>query len=837
MKKIFTLMAFLTLVSFSTVFSQAWVNQGGFPNGTFAANQPGGHAVAVDPDGKIWLGNYYNVTGDTIFNGTKWVATRAIHVYNPDGSEVSFSPILTLTGNGIADSLIGYTNRGMRVNKDGNILVSNGNRLHLLDYKTGQVIARVIPDPVNSLTAAAVDTAGNVYIATVAPGHPIKIYSPDLSISLGQVTDKSVGYSRSFEVSADGNKVYWAGYTNHKVYVYSRPDEYSPYALTDSVLRGFDCESFTWSPDRSLLWASAGSYNDKPNQDVLGGLVTSYTPGTWYAWNPNTNQIVDSINTTWPKPVPDANYRPRALGFSPDYQNAYVAYFGGTMPAFVKFTKTTLTSISVTFRVNMAVQVKKGAFHIGTDNVVVRGSFQVAAGDPGGDWQGSYFTMTKGANDTIYSVTATFPGSEYGKSFEYKFVINSDGWESAPNRPFTLNSANITLPVVFFNNEKVYIPAVKNTVLFQADMSSYLGTGPGKFDPSKDSLVVMGLSNWGGYAVTSVEGNRTLAPSISDPTIYQALLTFRGPVGDSTAWKFKAYPDNHFGNGGGYELGDNRFYHFIADSVNPNVLKPVVPQLIIFAGYLANSVNVLFQVDMRNAVDYHSKATIDPANITFVGLKGGIKPIGNWGGNWVFADTVDAPTYVDTIRTLKILNDQGINGDKVAGDHIWSLLKTMPAGTPAGTFEFKYAMGYPGVETQNSGSSYLDNEMGFGVNHSLMLQDGPTIEILHKFGIQAPVTSVETENSLTPNTFLLSQNYPNPFNPSTTIKYSVPSAQFVTLKVYNLLGQEVATLLNEEQNAGNYIAKFDASSLSSGIYFYTLKAGNFTDTKKMILMK
>lgn len=834
MKKIFTLMAFLTLVSFSTVFSQAWVNQGGWPTSmanTFLST----HSLAVDPDGKIWVGDYYNVPGDSIFNGTKNVATRAIHVYNPDGSEVSFSPIKTITVGGITDSLVGNTNRGMRTAKDGNILASIGYKVYLINYKTGEGIAKVNPWVNLNPTAAAVDTNGNVFLATVLPGHPIYVYSPDLSVQLATVTDASKGYSRSFEVSADGNTVYWAGYSLHKVYVYSRPDEYSQFSLTDSTMFGFDCESFTWSPDRSLLWASAGSYNDKPNQDP--DHVTSYTVGTWYAWDMSAGKIVDSISTTWPNPVPDANYRPRALGFSPDYKTAYAGYFGGSKPCVVKFEKTTLTSISVTFRVNMAVQVKKGAFHIGTDNVVVRGSFQAAAGDPGGDWQGSYFTMTKGANDTIYSVTATFPGSEYGKSFKYKFVINSDGWESASDRPFTLNSANITLPVVFFSNETVYIPVVKNTVLFQADMSSYLGTGPGKFDPSKDSLVVMGLSNWGGYAVTSVEGNRTLAPSISDPTIYQALLTFRGPVGDSTAWKFKAYPDDHFGNGGGYELGDNRFYHFIADSVNPNVLNPVVPQLIIFAGYLANSVNVLFQVDMSNAVDYHSKATIDPAAITFVGLKGGIKPIGNWGGDWVFADTVDAPTYVDTIRTLKILNDQGINGDKVAGDHIWSLLKTMPAGTPAGTFEFKYAMGYPGVETQNNGSTYLDNEMGFGVNHSLMLQDGPTIEILHKFGIQAPVTSVETENSLTPNTFLLSQNYPNPFNPSTTIKYSVPSAQFVTLKVYNLLGQEVATLLNEEQNAGNYIAKFDASSLSSGIYFYTLKAGNFTDTKKMILMK
>ncbi|MBK7630757.1 MAG: T9SS type A sorting domain-containing protein [Ignavibacteriales bacterium] len=83
----------------------------------------------------------------------------------------------------------------------------------------------------------------------------------------------------------------------------------------------------------------------------------------------------------------------------------------------------------------------------------------------------------------------------------------------------------------------------------------------------------------------------------------------------------------------------------------------------------------------------------------------------------------------------------------------------------------------------------------------------------------------------------LGQNYPNPFNPSTTIRFSVPEAGLVTLKVYNLLGEEVATLLNNEQAAGVYEANFDASRLSSGIYFYTLEAKNFTSTKKMVLLK
>ena len=85
--------------------------------------------------------------------------------------------------------------------------------------------------------------------------------------------------------------------------------------------------------------------------------------------------------------------------------------------------------------------------------------------------------------------------------------------------------------------------------------------------------------------------------------------------------------------------------------------------------------------------------------------------------------------------------------------------------------------------------------------------------------------------------FLLEQNYPNPFNPTTTINYSVPEDGIVTLKIYDLLGNEVKYLVDEEQVAGYYQVEFNAEGLSSGIYFYNLTSGNFMDTKKLILLK
>lgn len=103
-----------------------------------------------------------------------------------------------------------------------------------------------------------------------------------------------------------------------------------------------------------------------------------------------------------------------------------------------------------------------------------------------------------------------------------------------------------------------------------------------------------------------------------------------------------------------------------------------------------------------------------------------------------------------------------------------------------------------------------------------------------KFGA---VTSVKETQSALPTAYSLGQNYPNPFNPSTLISYSIPQNSFVTLKVYDVIGKEVATLVNQSQSAGKYEVRFDASNLSNGVYMYSIKTDNFTSTKKMILIK
>ena len=341
MKKIFSLITFMVLVFFGTIYSQGWTNLGNFPDSLLKGNS-GGHGIAVDPDGKVWFG-FYGAT-DSIFvpDSGKMKTVRAIHVFNPDGTPASFSPIKSITIGGVTDYLYNSF-RGMKADNNGNILYSSYDILYRIDYKTGEGMAKVQPKVDMTLTAAAVcPTNGNVFVGPVIPGNPIKEYTSDFTY-VGDVTGSSEGYSRTIEVSDDGNTVYWPGYDKNEVKVYSRATEFDPFELKDSILFGFACESLTWQPDRKMLWASSGSGLTLPNADL--DHVTFWTYPTWYAWDPATNAIVDSMKWQFHSGTAEADQRPRGLAFSPDGEFAYATCFGGsTLPAIQKFQRS-ITSV------------------------------------------------------------------------------------------------------------------------------------------------------------------------------------------------------------------------------------------------------------------------------------------------------------------------------------------------------------------------------------------------------------------------------------------------------------------------------------------------------------
>ncbi len=179
-------------------------------------------------------------------------------------------------------------------------------------------------------------------------------------------------------------------------------------------------------------------------------------------------------------------------------------------------------------------------------------------------------------------------------------------------------------------------------------------------------------------------------------------------------------------------------------------------------------------------------------------------------------DSVDTLTH-NLFGELTHTNPNSFINDTVS----WNFLYTAPDSLLTDTI-FSVANSVNWDSIPNS----LD-QWNFGENFAVHIIDIPVF--------------VQNENHQQED-FVLYQNYPNPFNPSTKIKYSIPSVGTqrtvsVQLKVYDVVGNEIATLLNEEKPAGNHEVKFNASGLTSGIYFYKLSVGSFSETKKMILLR
>ncbi len=150
-----------------------------------------------------------------------------------------------------------------------------------------------------------------------------------------------------------------------------------------------------------------------------------------------------------------------------------------------------------------------------------------------------------------------------------------------------------------------------------------------------------------------------------------------------------------------------------------------------------------------------------------------------------------------------------------------------------GTLKWKLPLEFNNQQVDNTGAISKDGTLYLGVhNVSLVTNQTKTLIAIKDTG----AVSVD-ENNIIINDYSLSQNYPNPFNPNTTIKFSIKERGFVQLKVYDILGNEVKTLVNEEKQQGSYTVTFDGSNLSSGIYIYSLKVNKFVQNRKMVLLQ
>ncbi|MGE5432645.1 MAG: T9SS type A sorting domain-containing protein [Syntrophomonadaceae bacterium] len=357
MKKVLNCL-FLAVLLSSAVFAQAkgWKAESVFP--ADSSMNGGVHGLATDPDGKVWVVQYYAIAKDSLKVKTvnadttavveKYTAVRAIHVFNPDGTEASFSPIyFNKVGGVVKDTLGGQTifisksgsttklakwdvnsGRGVVRDYDGNMLVTYWDWIYKFNYKTGEGMMNRINcnygTTFGGATRAAVDSLGNIYVRAIYPGAPLKTF--DKTGAAGaNVTDKAEGYGRLVEVSKDGNMVLNPGYSINVVQRFARASEYDPW-VGDTLIHGVACESMTWNK-KGQLWFSAGSLLNKPNQEA--GVTTKWSANTWYLYDFTSKTTVDSLKWVYftTKEASFQDERPRAIALSPDESIIYVGTF------------------------------------------------------------------------------------------------------------------------------------------------------------------------------------------------------------------------------------------------------------------------------------------------------------------------------------------------------------------------------------------------------------------------------------------------------------------------------------------------------------------------------
>jgi WD40 repeat protein len=788
---------------------------GVFPADSSAINS---HGVAIDADGKVWNGPYFSIL---INDGAERI--NPVYIYNADGTQASFSPIIgTTAGDSLlrfgpitgvslaADGAIYVASHGFRMTAatDGAIVggVWNSTRafIHKINAETGAGIAVVELTYMRTETAShapnrpAVSDEGYVAFSFVFPASPILIVdSNDGYGVLATLTDDKTGFSRTIDISGDATMVFnpntepvFAGGPPGHIQVWKADSVFEEFKIVAPLAIGTDPGAIARLPGTNILFASGAGSGNAP----LAGTLTMGNRYYGYSINPeNYGQLVAYFD--WNYGSEDDPYKiPRALAFSPDGLVAIAGSFSNAPGALQRFA--TSAAITPTPMVPAGEKMFNFAGLLPEDGSA-QNSHGVAIDRAGKVWNGPYFSIL--INDGAERINPVFVYNDDGTQASFSPIIGTTAGDSL------LRFGPIT------------------GVSLAADGAIYVASHGFRMTAATDGAIIGGVWNSSRAFIHKIDAETGEGIAVVELTYMRTETASHAPnrpaVSDegyvAFSFVFPASPILIVDSNDGYgvlatltddKTGFSRTIEISGDATmifNPNT-EPI------FAGgapghiqvWKADSVFDEFEIvaPLATGTDPGAIARLPGTDILFAsGAGSGNAPLPGawWMPNRYYGFSINPATF-----------------GQVVGHFDWNY------ASEDDPYKIPRALAFsPDGQTAVAGS--FSNAPG-------ALQKFITGPV----SIDRPTSDIDIAQG-----YVLNQNYPNPFNPSTTISFTLPASERVQLSVYNTLGQRVATLVNDVMPAGTHSVNFNAANLASGVYIYQIQAGTYVSSRTMMLIK